>query len=77
VIAVLITPSCGSAKKIMDQIGIADTTGRPLTASAGGALPLTCTLKRGESLFPGWNLKRREDGSEKTGNAPRQTRSQL
>jgi methionyl-tRNA synthetase len=62
VIAVLITPFMpGSAKKIMDQIGIADTTGQTFDSiRRWGGLPPTCALKRGESLFPRVEFKKEE-----------------
>ena len=62
VIAVLITPFMpGSAKKIMDQIGIADTTGQTFDSiRRWGDLPAGSSLLRGESLFPRVEFKKEE-----------------
>ncbi|MCX5856424.1 MAG: methionine--tRNA ligase [Deltaproteobacteria bacterium] len=62
VIAVLVTPFMpGSAKKIMDQIGIADMTGQNFDSiRRWGGLPAGSTLKREESLFPRVEFKKEE-----------------
>jgi methionyl-tRNA synthetase len=62
VIAVLVTPFMpGSSKKIMDQIGIEDTTGQNFDSIRGwGGLPAGSALKREESLFPRVEFKKEE-----------------
>jgi methionyl-tRNA synthetase len=62
VIAVFITPFMPqSAKKIMDQIGIADMTGQNFDSIRHwGGLPPGSTLKRGESLFPRVEFQKEE-----------------
>ena len=64
--AVLISPFMpGSAAKMMDQLGIADTAGRNFESiQAWGGLRPGNELKRGESLFP-----RAEFRAEETGKA--------
>jgi methionyl-tRNA synthetase len=62
VIAVFITPFMpSSAKKIMDQIGIADMIGQNFNSlRRWGGLPPGSPLKRGESLFPRVELKKED-----------------
>jgi methionyl-tRNA synthetase len=62
IIAVLITPFMpSSAKKIMDQIGIADMTGQNFDSiRRWGGLPPGSVLTRGESLFPRVEIKKEE-----------------
>jgi methionyl-tRNA synthetase len=62
VIAVFITPFMPqSAKKIMDQIGIADMTGQNFDSlRRWGGLPTGSALTRGESLFPRVELRKEE-----------------
>ncbi|MDD5775747.1 MAG: methionine--tRNA ligase subunit beta, partial [Candidatus Omnitrophica bacterium] len=67
IIAVLITPFMPqSAKKIMDQIGIADMTGQNFdNIRRWGGLPPGSILTRGESLFPRVEFKKEEKMEEK------------
>ena len=62
IIAVFITPFMpGSAKKIMDQIGIADMTGQNFDSlRRWGGLPPGSALKRGDALFPRVEFKKEE-----------------
>jgi methionyl-tRNA synthetase len=62
IIAVFITPFMPqSAKKIMDQIGIADMTGQNFDSlRRWGGLPPGSALKRGESLFPRVEFQKEE-----------------
>ncbi len=67
VIAVFIAPFMpGSAKKIMEQIGIADMTGQNFDSirSWGGLRPGSA-LSRGEALFPRVEFKKEEKMEEK------------
>lgn len=68
IIAVLITPFVpSSAKKIMDQIGIADMTGQNFDSlRRWGGLPPGSALSRGESLFPRVEFKKEEKMEAKT-----------
>lgn len=61
-VAVLITPFMpGSAKKIMDSIGVTDTVGQNFDGiRCWGGLPPGSALTRGESLFPRVELKKEE-----------------
>jgi methionyl-tRNA synthetase len=67
-IAVFITPFMpGSAKKIMDQIGIADMTGQNFDSiRRWGGLPPGSALSRDESLFPRVEFKKEEKMEAKT-----------
>jgi methionyl-tRNA synthetase len=62
IVSVLITPFMpGSAKKIMDQIGIGDMAGQNFDSIRHwGGLPPGSALKRGESLFPRVEFKKEE-----------------
>jgi methionyl-tRNA synthetase len=62
IIAVFITPFMPqSAKKIMDQLGIADMTGQNFDSlRRWGGLTPGSALKRGESLFPRVEFKKEE-----------------
>jgi len=67
VIAVFIAPFMpGSAKKIMEQIGVADMTGQNFDSirSWGGLRPGSA-LSRGEALFPRVEFKKEEKMEEK------------
>ena len=62
IVSVLITPFMpGSAKKIMDQIGMEDMTGQNFNSiRRWGGLPPGSPLTRGESLFPRVELRKEE-----------------
>ena len=65
--AVLISPFMpGSARKIMDQLGIADVNEANFESlRTWGGLKAGNALKRGEALFPRVEFKKEEDGARK------------